>query len=346
MATGLISSGSPCSVHGAFKRLECPMAISNSSRFVVARNRSIYFSRGREIKYSSSEFLPMRELSGGRGVSRIFVQRCNARKKDDSPEDAAMLNFAAFQQASLWIAEAAYILWLFLLPYAPGDPVWAISPATVSELIGLSLNFFFVLPIMNLAGINVLESPVIHPMAEGLFNFVLGWTLMFAPLLFTDNRKDRFKGSLDILWGLQMFLTNTFLIPYMAIRLNQARGVDSPKEPYLAVSALTRAAGTVAAVGGVVCGLSLWWAVAGRPDAGFGGLIERVDFFWRYVGSERLAYAFLWDILLYSIFQPWLIGDNLENIRDESAGLVKILRYVPVLGLIGYLVSLRKDKDF
>lgn len=31
-----------------------------------------------------------------------------------------------------------------------GDPVWAISPATVSDLLGLSLNFFFILPIMNL----------------------------------------------------------------------------------------------------------------------------------------------------------------------------------------------------
>ncbi|TVU14164.1 hypothetical protein EJB05_37611, partial [Eragrostis curvula] len=52
-------------------------------------------------------------------------------------------------QATLWGAEAAYILWLFLLPYAPGDPVWAISQATISDLIGLSLNFFFVLPLLN-----------------------------------------------------------------------------------------------------------------------------------------------------------------------------------------------------
>jgi len=48
-------------------------------------------------------------------------------------------------------------------------------------------------------------------MAEGLFNFVIAWTLMFAPLLFTDSRRDRYKGSLDILWGFQMFLTNSML---------------------------------------------------------------------------------------------------------------------------------------
>ena len=46
-------------------------------------------------------------------------------------------------------------------------------------------------------------------MSEGLFNFVIGWTFMFAPLLFTDRKRDRYKGSLDVLWGFQMFLTNS-----------------------------------------------------------------------------------------------------------------------------------------
>jgi len=30
-----------------------------------------------------------------------------------------------------------------------GDPILAISQATISDLIGLSLNFFFVLPLLN-----------------------------------------------------------------------------------------------------------------------------------------------------------------------------------------------------
>lgn len=50
-----------------------------------------------------------------------------------------------------------------------------------------------------------------HQVSEGLFNFVIGWTFMFAPLLFTDRKRDRYKGSLDVLWGLQMFLTNSML---------------------------------------------------------------------------------------------------------------------------------------
>lgn len=49
-------------------------------------------------------------------------------------------------------------------------------------------------------------------MSEGLFNFVIAWTLMFAPLLYTDKRRDKFKGSIDVLWGFQMFLTNSMIL--------------------------------------------------------------------------------------------------------------------------------------
>jgi len=35
-----------------------------------------------------------------------------------------------------------------LITVMQGDPVWAISQATISDLIGLSLNFF-ILPLLN-----------------------------------------------------------------------------------------------------------------------------------------------------------------------------------------------------
>ncbi|CAL5031632.1 unnamed protein product [Urochloa decumbens] len=246
-------------------------------------------------------------------------------------------------QAALWGAEGAYILWLFLLPYAPGDPVWAISQATISDLIGLSLNFFFILPLLNSAGVHLLESPVLHPMAEGLFNFVIAWTLMFAPLLYTDFRRDRFKGSLDVLWGFQMFLTNTFLIPYMAIRLNDVDTDQSPPPRSQLGSVMVKGAQVVGAVGGAVCILSIVWALFGRADAGFGGIAERWQYAQGYVFTERLAYAFLWDILLYSIFQPWLIGDNIQNVKTDATEFVNVVRFVPVVGLVAYLFCLEKE---
>lgn len=243
------------------------------------------------------------------------------------------------QQVALWAAEAVYVVWLFLLPYAPGDPVWAISSSTINDLIGLSLNFFYVLPLLNKVGIHVLEAPVLHPMSEGLFNFVIGWTLLFAPLLFTDCKRDRYKWSLDVLWAFQMFLTNTFLIPYIAIRLNEAdANYARPKPSTKLASLMTNGAPTVGLIGGAVCLLSVIWGLYARDD--FGNLKDRWVFLLNYLGSERLAYAFVWDIVLYAIFQPWLIGDNLQNVKESRLEIVRNLRFIPVVGLVAYLLCL------
>ncbi|KAK9052267.1 hypothetical protein SSX86_028895 [Deinandra increscens subsp. villosa] len=269
-------------------------------------------------------------------------------------------------QFVLWAAEGVYIIWLFLLPYAPGDPVWAISSDTISSLVGLSLNFFFVLPLMNsgkhiyvlnsctlihelilgrVVGIHLLDAPVLHPMSEGLFNFVIGWTFMFAPLLFTDRNRDRYKGSLDVLWGFQMFLTNTFLIPYMAIRLNKADTEYTPKKSSQLGSVMVNGAPVVGVIGGAACLISILWSLFGRSDGNFGGVADRWEFLVSYLGSERLAYAFIWDICLYIVFQPWLIGENLQNVKKRNVSVVKYLRFVPFVGLVAYLLCLDADEE-
>lgn len=260
----------------------------------------------------------------------------------ESNEDS---NLRKVIQALLWVAEGVYILWLFLLPYAPGDPVWAISSDTINSLVGLSLNFFFILPFMNAVGISLIDAPVLHPMSEGLFNFVIGWTFMFAPLLFTDRKRDRYAGSLDVLWGFQMFLTNTFLIPYMAIRLNEPDVKSSSTRSSRLGLVMTNGAPIVGLIGGAICLISVLWAIYGRMDGNFGNLSDRWNFLLSYLGSERLAYAFIWDICLYMIFQPWLIGENLQNVQKSKAGLINSLKFVPVVGLIAYLVCLEVEKE-
>ncbi|KAJ8760763.1 hypothetical protein K2173_018776 [Erythroxylum novogranatense] len=246
-------------------------------------------------------------------------------------------------QTALWIAEGIYVVWLFLLPYAPGDPVWAISSQTLNSLLSLSLNFFFILPFSNSVGIHLLEAPVLHPVSEGLFNFVIGWTFMFAPMLFTDCKRDRYKWSLDILWGAQMFLTNTFLIPYMAIRLNEADKDDTPTKPSPLATVMTNGASICGLIGGVVCLISVLWALFGRIDGGFGNISDRWEFLLSYLGSERLAYAFIWDIGFYIVFQPWLIGDNLHIVEKSKVVIVNYLRFVPVIGLVAYLFCLNPN---
>ncbi|CAN4075628.1 unnamed protein product [Withania somnifera] len=226
-----------------------------------------------------------------------------------------------------------------------GDPVWAISSETVNDLVGLSLNFFFILPLLNAGGVHLMEAPELHPMSEGLFNFVIGWTTMFSTLLFSDRKRDRFKGSLDLLWGFQMFLTNTFLIPYMAIRLNKTDSEYPPRENSQLGSLVIRGASYVGLVGGAVCLLSIFWAIYGRGYGDFGSTSDRWEFLLSYLSSERLAYAFIWDICLYIIFQPWLIGENLQNIQEDKVGIVRYLRYVPVVGLVAYCLCLDLEDE-
>ncbi|KAK6134078.1 hypothetical protein DH2020_032175 [Rehmannia glutinosa] len=300
---------------------------------------------------------------GNLSVSAISAWRLGTRRKSIAIKTAASSggggsvselddNVRKLLQALLWVAEGVYIIWLFLLPYAPGDPVWAISSETINSLIGLSLNFFFIVPLSNAGNINLrivgfhlIEAPVLHPMSEGLFNFVIGWTFMFAPLLYTDKRRDRYKGSLDVLWGFQMFLTNTFLIPYMAIRLNAADGEYTPRKTSQLGSVMTNGAPVVGLIGGLACLVSILWALYGRGDGNFGDLQERWEFLQSYLGSERLAYAFIWDICLYIIFQPWLIGDNLQNLQKDKIALVNFLRFVPVVGLVAYCLCLNADNE-
>ncbi|CAK7326547.1 unnamed protein product [Dovyalis caffra] len=262
-----------------------------------------------------------------------------------SSAEEGNVNVRKVVQIILWVAEGVYILWLFLLPYAPGDPVWAISSETVNSLVGLSLNFFFILPFINSVGIRLIDAPVLHPMSEGLFNFVIGWTFMFAPLLFTDCKRNRYRWSLDVLWGFQMFLTNTFLIPYMAIRLNEADSVCTPSKRSQLGTVMINGAPLVGLIGGAACLISVLWALFGRMDGNFGSITDRWEFLVSYVDSERLAYAFIWDICLYIIFQPWLIGENLQNVQKNKVDVVNYLRFVPVVGLVAYLLCMNLDEE-
>lgn len=131
----------------------------------------------------------------------------------------------------------------------------------------------------------------------------------------------------------------------MAIRLNDADDNNNvPIKRSNLGSVMTTGAPLVGLIGGSACLISLLWALFGRMDADFGGAVDRWVYLVSYLGSERLAYAFIWDICLYIIFQPWLIGDNLQNLQENKVVVVKYLRYVPVVGLIAYLLCLDPKK--
>ena len=138
------------------------------------------------------------------------------------------------------------------------------------------------------------------------------------------------------------------LIPYMAIRLSRMESEKAlPKEVSVIEETLASEGGSkILSVVGVVVGLaSIWWFCLGRLNESFGSFSDRWTFFLEYLASDRLGYAFIWDICLYTLFQPWLIGHNLSNVDKENVGITKALRYIPYVGLIAYLWTLARNPN-
>lgn len=223
----------------------------------------------------------------------------------------------------LWMLTVAYVSVLILSPpdlLVPGEPLWAIQPQTLRELVNESLNFFFVLPLLSQIG--VADAPELHPVTEAFFNFAEAWIFMFLPLLLADPRGYRVPRV--GLWGCSMFLTNIFLMPYMARRATAVPDGDRTQSKGL----LARLFG---GTGLIVGSLAVFWFVAGRPE--YGGLAERAQFFIEKLGRDRVTVAFTVDLILFGIFQAILIG-AVEPVGSRRRGL----RYIPFWGLAIWLL--------
>lgn len=130
----------------------------------------------------------------------------------------------------------------------------------------------------------------------------------------------------------------------MAIRLNK-RSETGAREATGLQRALTNGARVVAATGAAVGLLSIVWFVTGRASEGYGDLAARWSYWIDSLANDRPTYAFIWDLCCYTVFQPWLIGDNLRNVRSENKELVAKLRFVPYVGLVAYCWNLDRNED-
>ncbi|QYX31951.1 hypothetical protein [Sphaerospermopsis torques-reginae] len=228
--------------------------------------------------------------------------------------------------ALLWTLSAAYIYILLLSPpgqILPGEPIWAIQPQTLQELWNESINFFFILPVLNAVGIQSLLAPSVHPWIEAQFNFAEAWILMFLPLLLADQRS---QGCPKVLiWGLAMFLTNTFLCPYMAVRAAKPQEVPQEKP---SKGLIARVFGVI---GIIIGGIALIWGTIARPE--FGDLTARYQYFIDDLIHDRVTIAFCVDLLLFTVFQAVLIGE----IEPPESGK-RWLRFIPFWGLAVWLL--------
>ncbi|MCM1985253.1 hypothetical protein [Lyngbya confervoides] len=223
----------------------------------------------------------------------------------------------------LGLLTVLYIGLLLLAPagWLPGDPVWAIRPATVQEILDESLNFFFVLPLLNRLGFSALPAASVHPTLQALFNFAEGWIFMFLPILSLDPRGRKLPTL--FIWSLAMFLTNVFLLPYMALRLCQA-----PELEPIPKGKLAKLFGAIGfGVGLLAVGWGIW------VDPASGGYADRWAFLGNQVLTNRLTLAFWVDLVLFYGFQIWLMGAIIPP-GERS----RPLRLIPFWGLALWLM--------
>lgn len=248
----------------------------------------------------------------------------------------------------LWVL---YCWLLFVSDIAPGVNAFQLDPKTWTEVKDLSVNFWLVLPVLSPT-----SAPIVHPMLEGLFNIILAWSGLFAGFLIdgVDKRsKPHVNNFLPVVAGMQ-FLTNAILLPYLVTREgagDQGRVLIENQCPLTTVEKIGESKLLPVVLGGIGT-VAAYWALNGRLED-FGSVSARWESFKNILLNDRLTFSFVIDALYFTLFQGWLIDDDIAK-RTEPASLekqqflVSTGKYVPFFGLVAYLFlrpSIAADKS-
>jgi len=230
-----------------------------------------------------------------------------------------------------WVAYVSIVF--FSNGILPGPDATQLDGATWEEVLGLSLNFWLVAPALGLP-----FAPALHPGLEGIFNLLLAWAAAFAGFL-SDGRPGRPSGSMaPVAAGMQL-LTNAFLLPYLVVRAPEDDAelpiAFEDLEPTEALVSEWRGLGGL--LGAVGTG-AIAWGCAARPE--FGDLPTRLASLGQLLADDRLGSSFVVDLVLFGLFQGWLVDDDLKRrgVADgESGALRAVAKFVPFYGLCAYL---------
>ncbi|KAL3943274.1 MAG: hypothetical protein SGBAC_002645 [Bacillariaceae sp.] len=231
------------------------------------------------------------------------------------------------------IPVAVWLVYLYVVFFSDwffGLPVTALEHRTWEEVRDLSLNFFFVSPMLNLP-----FAPVVHPMLEGVFNLLLSWAAMFSGFL-SDERKEKPNPlpMLPTVLGMQ-FLTSAFLLPFLATRTNEEESPVVHQEDLSIVAQATESPILGIAMGGVGTGAIFWALFARIQDFGWD---TRLQSFIDLLSIDRVGSSFLVDLAIFAVFQGWLVDEDLKRRKmDPDALLGVICKRVPFFGMATYL---------
>jgi len=232
--------------------------------------------------------------------------------------------------ALTWLAYVSIVF--FSNGVLPGPDATQLDAATWTEVLGLSLNFWLVAPLLHLP-----FAPVLHPCLEGMFNFLLVWAAAFAGFA-ADGRSGRPSGSMLPTFAGMQFLTNAVLLPYLFLRAPEDGKLAFAEDltPAERVGEWRLLGPLLAAVGTG----ALAWGVAARPE--YGELLTRWGSFVELLSHDRLASSFVVDLVLFCCFQGWLVDDDLRRrgVADSDARALRAMaKFVPFYGLCAYLTA-------
>lgn len=217
-----------------------------------------------------------------------------------------------------------YVSILLLSDFPPGESLLQVRLSTLQEALNLSFNFWFVMPLL-LPG----AAPELNPILEAMFNLVVAWGLLFWGFLLDGRRQ--FLPMLPFLIG-TAFLTNVFYLPWLVLRS------PNPAPPELPLRPLERfVERRILPLGMLLVAIAaMLWAVWGRPELG--------DWATRWVAwrdllaRDRLAVSFLVDLIMFGLFQGWLVADDMARRQWRHPWALWGARLVPFIGLVAYLL--------
>jgi hypothetical protein len=156
-----------------------------------------------------------------------------------------------------------------------------------------------------------------------------------------DNKPNRFPFGVMVV-GMQ-FLTSAFLLPYLVTRTSESTApVDNPDNTEIYTPSLFMRIAEWKPLGALFASIgtgAIFWSLFGRPE--YGSIPERTQSLIQVLSIDRVGSSFIVDLIIFSLFQGWLIEDDLRRrvlIPEETSNTSYRLvgQYIPFYGLAVY----------
>ena len=227
-----------------------------------------------------------------------------------------------------------YMQHIFLsdAPCGPaGGELCGISLPVTIEAIQLSINFWFVTPLIFPS-----MAPVLHPALEALFNIVVAWGSLFVCFL-SDGRRQKVP-MLPFMVG-TAFLTNVFYLPYLGLREENPSLLPPMDENDQKLVDFGESKAVPLVLIAVFAASMAWGAVARGGAGEYGDIATRFSALQDMVlHTDRLAHSFMIDSLTFWAFQGWLVPDDMKRRNFEDSTALLVARVIPFFGLAYYLL--------